>query len=195
MNKTCLPLSKSDYELLISTIRNGYILDGHKVRGNQRVASALVCEACTGLRIGDELRLKLTSIAKIDDNLYFNLVEEKTKKRRSWPFSNDLYVMLQDYAITRHISKDEKLFDIKERQVSRVLESAVKYLNWQDKNIGTHSFRKMYASHIYDNTDHNIFLTSQALQHSNVTVTQHYLNITPEELKAVLEDTVNHFIM
>lgn len=194
MNKTCLPLTKANYELLIKTIREGYTFDGVKVRPNERVALILVSEAVTGIRVGDILRLKLDSIIKREEGYFFNIVEEKTGKRRNFPFNTDLYLMLQNYAIEKGISRNELLFPIRERQVFKILEKAVHYLNLDNDSIGSHSFRKMFAQNIYEETGNNLAITQQLLQHSSLLVTQRYLNVTPDELKAALK-SANKFVI
>jgi len=63
------------------------------------------------------------------------------------------------------------------------------YLGYE--NIGTHSFRKFFATEIYLNNDYNIILVQQLLQHSSVAVTQKYIGITSEMQEKALEGHIN----
>lgn len=189
MNKTCLPVSRDNYEKIIKTIREGYQFNGKRIKPNERVALILVAESVTGIRVGDILKLRLDSVVKRENGYYFNIIEEKTKKRRNFPFNTELYLLLQTYALEHGISRDELLFPIKERQVFRVLEMAVKYLGLENESIGSHSFRKMFAQNIYEETGNNLAIVQQVLQHSSLLVTQRYLNVASQEVIAALNTT------
>ena len=53
-------------------------------------------------------------------------------------------------------------------------------------NIGTHSFRKFFATEIYVNNNYNIILVQQLLQHSSAAITQRYIGISSKELEDAL---------
>ena len=54
MNKKTMTLSEEQYKNIIETIRSGFMCsDGHMVKSNNRIATALVLEANLGLRISD----------------------------------------------------------------------------------------------------------------------------------------------
>lgn len=53
--------------------------------------------------------------------------------------------------------------------------------------ISTHSFRKYYATEIYKNSNYNIALVQQLLQHSSAAVTQRYIGIQQKELEDAIE--------
>ena len=57
--------------------------------------------------------------------------------------------------------------------------------------IGTHSFRKYYATEIYKASHYNIALVQQLLQHSSTTVTQRYVGIQPQEVERAIENHCN----
>ena len=50
------------------------------------------------------------------------------------------------------------------------------------KALANHTLRKTFAMRIYNGTNHNIFLTSKALGHSSISITQIYLGISDEEV-------------
>ena len=53
--------------------------------------------------------------------------------------------------------------------------------------IGTHSFRKFYATEIYRDSGYNIALVQQLLQHSSAAVTQRYIGIQQQEIEQAIE--------
>ena len=60
MNKKTVALNEQQYEQIIKTILSGFVCaDGHLVKGNQRIATALVLEANLGIRISDIVKLSL----------------------------------------------------------------------------------------------------------------------------------------
>ena len=68
MNKKTVALTEEQYKLIITTIRQGGICpDGHIVKPNNRVATALSLEANLGLRISDILHLRLSDIIRDGD--------------------------------------------------------------------------------------------------------------------------------
>ena len=83
MNKKTVALTEEQYKLIITTIRQGFICsDGHIVKPNNRVATALSLEANLGLRISDILHLRLSDIIRDGDRYRLNIIEQKTQKRR-----------------------------------------------------------------------------------------------------------------
>ena len=59
------------------------------------------------------------------------------------------------------------------------------YLDIQ--GIGTHSFRKFYATEIYKDSGYNILLVQQLLQHSSSSVSQAYIGIRQKEIETAIE--------
>ena len=53
--------------------------------------------------------------------------------------------------------------------------------------ISTHSFRKFYATEICKNSNYNIALVQQLLQHSSAAVTQRYIGIQQQEIERAIE--------
>ncbi|WP_081441828.1 tyrosine-type recombinase/integrase [Butyrivibrio proteoclasticus] len=180
-NKTTVALTQDQYKEMIQTIREG----GIGFRKNDRIANALVLEANLGLRIEDILNLKLNDIIPDGDRYRLNIVEQKTKKKRSFTVPFPIYQYIKLYAMENGIGPDERLFAISERNVQKYLQKVSGYLGYD--NIGTHSFRKFFATEIYLNNDYNIVLVQQLLQHSSVAITQRYIGITSEmQEKALL---------
>lgn len=157
MNKTTVTLSNEQYVEIIQTIQNGFMCeDGHKVKPNKRIATALILEANLGLRISDILSLRLSSIIKDGNRYRLNIVEKKSKLKREFTVPIDVVVFIQDYALENNINPNARLFDISEPNVQNHLQLVCDYLGYE--NVSTHSFRKFFESSIYMNNGYNIEL-------------------------------------
>ena len=173
-------LTTEQYTTLIDSIRNG--IGG--LRANPRCAAALMAEANLGMRIGDILRLKLSDIVRDGRRWRLNVVEEKTGKKRTFTVPDQLYQFFCDYASQHNIAPSDRLFPITERAVQKHLKAVCDQLGYD--NISTHSFRKWYATDIYESNGHDIVLVQQLLQHSSPMVTQRYIGISSEKMERAI---------
>lgn len=190
MNKKTIALTEEQYKLIITTMRNGFETEyGAIVKPNNRVATALTLEANLGLRISDILKLRLSSIIRDGDRYRLNIVEQKTSKKREFTVPTDIYIYMQNYALENNIRPEAKLFDLTERAVTKHLKMTCDYLGIPE--IGTHSFRKYFATSIYINNNYDINLVRILLQHSSTTITQRYIGIQPHEIEEALQKHVN----
>jgi Site-specific recombinase XerD len=57
--------------------------------------------------------------------------------------------------------------------------------------VGTHSFRKAFATNVYIHNQYNIELVRMLLQHSSVMVTQRYIGLGSKELENALEKNLD----
>lgn len=191
MNKKTVALTSEQYEKIIDTIRNGFICsDGHVVKPNKRIATVLSLEANLGLRISDILQLRLSVIIRDGNRYRLDIVEQKTKKKREFTVPIEIYSYIQNYALENNINPAAKLFDISERTVQNHLQLVCDYLSFD--NVSTHSFRKFFATSIYQNNDFNIELVRVLLQHSSVVTTQRYIGIGSKEIENALK---NHIVL
>ena len=186
-NKTTVALNREEYEMIIQTMRTG----GAGFRPNNRIATALVLEANLGLRIEDILRLRLQDIIKDGDRYRLDITEQKTKKKRTFTVPLPIYQYIKLYVMENGLKEDEVLFSIGERAVQKYLRIVVDYLGYDHDHIGTHSFRKFFATEIYKDNDFNIVLVQQLLQHSSVGITQRYIGITSEMQEKALQGHIN----
>ncbi len=188
MNFKTRPLTEDEFQKIITTLEMGYEYEGIQHRPNRRVATALATEATLGIRISDVLNLRLSSIERDGDKHRLNIKEQKTGKSRTFVVNNDVYMYLKGYAFDCKLSEDQKLFDIRERQVQKMLRNVCEYLGL--KGISTHSFRKLFATRIYENT-HDIALIQKLLQHSSVTITSRYIGVSEQRIADALSDTAS----
>lgn len=185
MNKKTLALTKEQYKEIIETMREGFT----GCRPNNRVATALVIEGNLGIRISDILKLKLSDIVKDGDRYRLNIIEQKTKKLREFTVPKEIRDYLRDYCDDNNISKDEIIFPITERAVQKQLKLVCDFLGYD--GISTHSFRKYFATEIYKNSNYNIALVKELLQHSNTSITQRYIGIRSKDIEDAISNHVD----
>ena len=178
-------LTNEQYKLIIRTMRYG----GNGLRANPRCAAVLTAEANLGLRVGDILRMRLCDIVRDGGRYRLNVTEEKTGKRRTFTVPAEVYQFFCDYAERNGIKPDERLFPITERAVQKHLKTVCDFLGLQ--NISTHSFRKWYATDIYNATGHDIILVQHLLQHSSPATTRRYIGISEEKVEKAIANHVN----
>ena len=182
-------VSREEFEKIISTMKTGFIQPtGERVKPNERIATALVLEANLGLRIGDIVHLHLSDIVRENGRYRLDIIEQKTKKVRTFTVPTDIYIYLQTYALEHDLRPTQLLFDISVRAVQVHLQLVCKHLGIS--GVGTHSFRKFFAQEIYKNSDYDLTLVQHLLQHSSLTVTQHYLTVDSKQVEDALQNHI-----
>lgn len=184
--KTTIACTDEQYETLITTIFQGV---GTAIQPNPRIATVLEIEANTGIRIGDVLNLKRGDIIKDGNRYRFNISEQKTGKKRVFTVPNEVYDFIEEYCDIAGIEKGQKIFPISVRAVQKHLSRVCDYLGYE--NIGTHSFRKRFASEAYEKSGNDIELVRRLLQHSSTSVTSRYIGISDKRTESVLNECTN----
>ena len=174
MNKATKALTSEQYIEIIQTMKEGFC----GCRPNERVATALVLEGNLGLRISDILRLRLCDIVLDGDRYRLEIVEQKTGKRRVFTVPLVIRQYIENYCLRHGIAANDRIFPITERAIQKQLAY---------EGIGTHSFRKWYATEIYKNNGYDIALVQRLLQHSSAAVTQRYIGIEPQRIEKAIE--------
>lgn len=185
MNKKTLALTKEQYTEIINTMRTGF--SDH--RPNNKIATALVLEANLGLRVSDIVQLRLNDIVKDGDRYRLDITEQKTGKKRVFTVPTEIYNYIKQYCIDNEIKSNEQIFKLTERAVQKHLKLVCDYLEYE--GIGTHSFRKFFATNVYKNNDYNIILVQELLQHSSPTITQRYIGISSKDIEKALQNNIN----
>ena len=181
MNKRTVALTTEQYKEIIRTMKQGFT----GCRPNERIATALMLEANLGLRISDIIQLRLSDIIRDGERYRLDITEQKTGKSRTFTVPLSLYQFIRCYCMDHDIPADALMFPVTERAIQKQLKLVCDYLDI--KGIGTHSFRKFYATEIYRNNGYNIALVQQLLQHSSAAVTQRYIGIQPREVEQAIE--------
>ena len=184
MNKKTIALTTEQYKDIIQTMREG----GCGFRGNDRVATALVLEANLGLRISDILKLKPSNILLDGDRYRLELIEQKTQKKRVFTVPLVIKQYIDNYCLRHKIGANDIIFPITERNVQKQLKMVCDYLGFADLNIGTHSFRKYFATTIYKDNGYDIALVQRLLQHSSSSTTQRYIGIEPQRIEEAIQN-------
>lgn len=188
-NKTTRAITEEEYKIIITTIRSGFVLpSGQRVRPNEKVAFALTLEANLGMRISDILDLKLKDIVFENGKHRLNVIEEKTKKKRTFTVPLEVYSYIQAYAYKNEIKPTQRLCELTPRTIQNHLALTCEYLGI-DGAVSSHSFRKYYATSIFNQTG-SLLIIQRLLQHSSLQVTSKYLNVESKEVEQAIQNHI-----
>ncbi len=182
MNKKTKALTTDQYKEIIQTMREGFC----GCRPNDRVATALVLEGNLGLRISDIIKLRPCDIVRDGDRFRLEVVEKKTGKRRIFTVPLLIQQYIENYCLRNGIRRNDLIFPITERAVQKQLKIVCDYLDLE--GISTHSFRKWYATEIYNANGYDIALVQRLLQHSSASTTQRYIGIEPQKIETAIQN-------
>ena len=188
MNKRTKALDEENYKRIVSVMKEGFNYKGAEYKPNERIATVLILEYNLGLRVGDILNLTVDSFVKDGNRYRLDIYEQKTGKYRNFTVPDEVYQFIRDYAYNHNISPKSRLFSITERAVLKHLKVVCEYLGLI--GIGSHSFRKAFATNVYVNNHYNIELVRTLLQHSSVIVTQRYIGIGSKELEDAIQKNI-----
>ena len=182
MNKKTKALTTEQYKEIIQTMKTGFC----GCRPNERVATALVLEGNLGLRISDIVKLRPNSIVRDGERYRLEIVEQKTGKRRVFTVPLVIAQYIENYCLRNGIRNNDLIFPITARAIQKQLAIVCDYLGYE--GIGTHSFRKWYATEIYKANGYDIALVQRLLQHSSAATTQHYIGIESQRVEQAIQD-------
>lgn len=181
MNKKTKALTTEQYKEIIQTMREGFT----GFHPNERVATALVLEGNLGIRISDILSLRPCDIVRDGDRYRLEIVEQKTGKHREFTVPLVVKQYIENYCLRNGIGARDRIFPLTERAIQKQLAIVCDYLGYE--GIGTHSFRKWYATEIYKANGCDIALVQRLLQHSSAETTQRYIGIEPQRIEKAIE--------
>ena len=144
-----------------------------------------------GLRIGDCTKLKLRSFIKEGQEYKYNIIEEKTGKKRTNIIPNAIYQMIKEYAKRKNKTESDYIFKHSIRSIQYKLKNIANYLGDDYKDISTHSFRKHAGMTLYRASGNDIELTRKFLNHSSVSTTQRHLGVNDDEINELLRSSYN----
>ncbi|KAB1438066.1 tyrosine-type recombinase/integrase [Candidatus Galacturonibacter soehngenii] len=188
LNKRTKAVDEETYKRIVSVMKEGFCYQGVDYKPNERIATVLILEYNLGLRVGDILNLTVDSFVKDGNRYRLDIYEQKTGKYRNFTVPDEVYQFIRDYAYEHNISPKSRLFPITERAVLKHLKVVCEYLGLI--GIGSHSFRKAFATNVYVNNHYNIELVRTLLQHSSVIVTQRYIGIGSKELEDAIQKNI-----
>ena len=181
MNKKTKALTTAQYKEIIQTMREGFA----GFHPNERVATALVLEGNLGIRISDIVSLRPCDIVRDGDRYRLEIVEQKTCKQRVFTVPLVVKQYIENYCLRNGIGARDRIFPLTERAIQKQLAIVCDYLGYE--GIGTHSFRKWYATEIYKANGCDIALVQRLLQHSSAETTQRYIGIEPQRIEKAIE--------
>ena len=114
------------------------------------------------------------------------MIEQKTGKQREFTVPLVIQQYIENYCLRNGIKRNELLFPISERAVQKQLSIVCDALGYE--GIGTHSFRKWYATEIYTQNGYDITLVQRLLQHSSSAITQRYIGIEPQRIEQAIQN-------
>jgi integrase len=174
---TARVLELTEYKSIIKLLLHGFTAkNGSIFRPNKQTALALQLQATLGLRIGDVLNLRVSSFK----NGKLEITEDKTDKLQYRDINRNVFDYIKDYAIDNKLSQSSKLFGVKVRAVQKQLKITADYLELT--NISTHSFRKMFATAVYEANNHNLELVKELLNHTSIATTQRYIRVSQQAI-------------
>lgn len=145
----------------------------------------------SGLRISDLLQLTIANVieqGKVKERI--RLREKKTNKFKDFPLLDKAKKAIKDYLNTRNYTENEPLFVSRKNKCFLLRQQAYKIINGVakavgiKKNIGTHTLRKTFGYHAYNN-GYDITLIQKLFNHSSPSVTLRYIGITRDEMDNV----------
>ena len=141
----------------------------------------------TGLRISDIIKLKVKDVLNPDRTMktHIDIIEEKTKKKKRFKINNGLVEELRQF--TKDMDFEEYIFKSRKgtnKPISRV--QAYRILNNAGQNvgldeIGTHTLRKTFGYHFYNQTK-DVALLQELFNHSSPSITLRYIGINQDKI-------------
>lgn len=166
-----------DYD---KALNKGFSLLGTK---DERIGFYIILSINVGLRIGDILNL-----TKEDLELgYKTFREQKTNKVKTVPFNTTIQKAYKQLTNVRNgfIFVSQKGTVYSRQQINRKLKQ---HFPLKNKNISSHSLRKTFGRRVYEmnnESEKSLVQLNLIYQHSSLSLTRDYLDITQEEINDV----------
>ncbi|MFB9324215.1 MULTISPECIES: tyrosine-type recombinase/integrase [Bacillati] len=146
-----------------------------------------------GLRIGDLVKLKVSDVYRKKAIIF---KDEKSEKNKRVPLSLHIREVIEEYVDRTKLDDNDWLFASRKRtgknnghitrvQAYRILNKAAKELDLDE--IGTHSLRKTFGYHYYQNYK-DVAMLQELFGHSAPSITLRYIGINDEMIEKSLEN-------
>lgn len=133
-----------------------------------------------GLRISDIIKLRVADVREPNGAMrpYISIIKKKTSKAKKFPIYNGLLSSLSEY--TQNMEQGDYLFKsqkskirpITSVQAYRILNETARAIGLED--IGTHSMRKSFGYHHYQQNK-DVALLQTIFNHSSPSITLKYI--------------------
>lgn len=142
----------------------------------------------TGLRISDIRKLK---VRELKGKTHLEMVSQKTDKKMRISINDKLRVALESFLkdkegyeyVIKSRQGDNK--PISNNQAYNILKDAAQKFGLD--HIGTHSMRKTFGYHLYQNTK-DIVLIKELLSHTDVEITKRYIGLVQRTKDMAVQD-------
>ena len=143
-----------------------------------------------GLRISDILRL---NVGDVRNKSYIQIVEKKTGKFKKFPINAKLKPLIEEFCKGRRDKEPLFLSHWKHRLARStayyMIKDACKRAGLEEK-IGTHSLRKTFGYHHYQQFK-DIVILQKIFNHSSPQITMRYIGIEQDKI----DDSYNNFVL
>lgn len=141
----------------------------------------------SGMRVSDIVKLNVNDVRNSNGTMkeHITIIEKKTKKLKKFPLCNNLLVEMEKY--TRNLEQGEYLFKsrkgknkpITTTQAYRIIVNAGERVGI--KNIGTHTMRKSFGYHHYQQFK-DVALLQNIFNHYSPSTTLRYIGINQDNI-------------
>ncbi len=141
----------------------------------------------SGMRVSDVIKLKVDDVREPNGTMkpYITIIEKKTKKLKRFPLCNGLLNEMEKY--TKNMKEGEYLFKsrkglnnpITTTQAYRIIVKASEVVGL--KEIGTHTMRKTFGYHHYQQFK-DVALLQEIFNHSSPSITLKYIGINQDNI-------------
>ena len=172
-------ITKSNYIDFDKAYNTALRMKGTK---NENFGFYIVVAICTGLRIGDILKLKRKNF---EDGVY-QLREQKTGKPKFLPFNEKVLQYFNELRNKSEIVfRSNKNTTYSNQQINTKIKQTFQAKN---KNYSSHSLRKSFGRRVYEMNNRSedaLINLSEIYNHTSMRVTRTYLDITQEKLDSI----------
>lgn len=186
-------VSGEDVQLLRDTRRT--CRDGSARQGDLRDRCLIALIYDTGIRVAEVVSLNVGHITSMDPQRREFIYTGKGGSEYSWFVTIPVYELLMNYLRTHpNPEPDSPLFlnryggRLSQRSVQKMLH--VRGEQVLGRRLHPHMLRRGFGNAFYEASGHDIYATSQAMHHCNVTTTQGYLSISGDRLKEIVDDSM-----
>ena len=139
------------------------------------------------MRVSDVVKLNVDDVKNSNGTMksYITIVEKKTKKIKKFPLCNGLLIEMEKY--TKDMKQGEYLFKSRKGnnkpittiQAYRIIKRASEWIGL--KEIGTHSMRKSFGYHHYQQFKDEALLQT-IFNHSSPSITMDDIGISQDDI-------------
>jgi len=138
----------------------------------------------SGLRIADILSL---DVKDLKDKDYIELQEKKTNKYKKSPINENLKTEIEEFIKDKSdnipLFYTQKHCRLDRAQAYRIINKAARMVGIKAR-IGTHTLRKTFGYHFYQQYD-DIVMLQKIFNHSSTSITLRYIGIEQEDIDEV----------